>query len=488
MMNRASVLAWGVLFFAGCVEPGVENENSLDGIEVTEESLVGDPPGSFFGPCGDGVVNPGSGEECDDRNRTNNDGCDNDCTLPDVTGLALGENHTCALIDTGNVRCWGNGGKGRLGYGNTNTIGDNEFIGSVGNLNFGLTGGVKVASIGAGAEHTCALFTNGNVRCWGEGDLGRLGYSNTNDLGDNEPISIIGNVDLGGTVVQLAVGHLHNCALLSTGSVRCWGEGSYGKLGYGNTNNIGDNETPATAGNVNFGLTGGVTVTKLAAGRDHTCALLSNGDVKCWGEGSVGQLGYGSGSEVHSPSSVGAVPLPGPAVSLSAGSFHTCAVLVSGDTSCWGSNQFGALGHGMNNVGSLISVGDDELAGTTGPVAIEDASFVALGHHHSCVLLTTGEVRCWGQQMPNGAVGLGIINAALGIFGDFEVPGNLAPIQITGSTASLVAGGRSHSCAVLSNGKLQCWGLNDFGQLGYGNTTNIGDNEFPYQAGTVPLF
>lgn len=107
-------------------------------------------------------------------------------------------------------------------------------------------------AIAAGDLHTCALLDSGAVRCWGSGENGRLGYGDTNYIGDNELPSTAGDVSVGGTVVQIAAGGLHTCALIDSGAVRCWGSGGRGALGYGNTNTIGDNELPSTAGDVPY--------------------------------------------------------------------------------------------------------------------------------------------------------------------------------------------------------------------------------------------
>src|SRR5690606_34498692 len=207
-----------------------------------------------------------------------------------VVQLAAGSNHTCAVVSDGRVRCWGQGTFGRLGYGNTNHIGDDEEPASVGDVDVGGT----VTQLAAGALHTCALLDGGRVRCWGAESEGQLGYANVNTIGDDEAPASAGDVDVGGAVIQLVAGWLHTCALLETGRVRCWGEGSGGSLGYGNTNNIGDDEHPATAGDVNLGG----DVTQLAADSDHTCAALKGGWVRCWGSNAFGRLGYGNTNDI----------------------------------------------------------------------------------------------------------------------------------------------------------------------------------------------
>src|SRR5690606_21213234 len=160
-----------------------------------------------------------------------------------------------------------------LGYGNTNNIGDDEHPATAGDVNLG----GDVTQLAADSDHTCAVLKGGWVRCWGSNAFGRLGYGNTNDIGDDEAPASAGDVNVGGPVTQLVAGARHTCALLENGRVRCWGEGSGGSLGYGNTNTIGDDEHPATAGDVDVGG----TVIQLAAGGWHTCALLENRRVRC---------------------------------------------------------------------------------------------------------------------------------------------------------------------------------------------------------------
>ncbi|MDQ3871504.1 MAG: hypothetical protein M3301_07825, partial [Chloroflexota bacterium] len=185
--------------------------------------------------------------------------------------LDAGGYHTCALI-AANVRCWGYSGNGQLGYGNTNTIGDDETPGSVGPVDLG--GGHTATAISAGTGHTCALLDDGNVRCWGFGGDGRLGYGNLNNIGNDESPASVGPVDLGAghTATAISAGGGHTCVILDDASVRCWGFGGDGRLGYGNVADIGDDETPAAVGPVDLGA--GRTAKAIAAGQSHTCAIL----------------------------------------------------------------------------------------------------------------------------------------------------------------------------------------------------------------------
>ncbi|MFM9225531.1 MAG: RCC1 domain-containing protein, partial [Actinomycetota bacterium] len=153
---------------------------------------------------------------------------------------------------------------------------------------------VQAGKIDLGTHHSCVVLADGAVNCWGRNNFGMLGRGNTASIGDNETPDSVGTLNLGAgvTATATAVGSIHSCILTSGGSVKCWGTGTLGRLGYGNTTTIGDNETPDSIGVVNLGV--GVTATAISAGSTHTCALLSGGTVKCWGANSYGQLGYGN--------------------------------------------------------------------------------------------------------------------------------------------------------------------------------------------------
>jgi cysteine-rich repeat protein len=470
--------------------------------------------------CGDGFFNPAAGEQCDDGNLIDTDECTATCELasctdgllnanetdvdcggqcgatcealascstsqdcaapgvclagtcvPDARRLATGSSHTCAVLDTGAVRCWGAAGSGRLGYANTNHIGDDETPASVGDVTVGGT----VVQVAASNSHTCALLATGAVRCWGSGILGNLGYANGNTIGDNETPASAGDVPVGGTVVQIAAGREHTCALLDTGAIRCWGNDLGGRLGYANGNVIGDNETPASAGDVAVGG----TVVQIAAGDAHTCALLDTGAVRCWGRGYSGRLGYGNTNNIgdnETPTSVGDVPVGGTVVQIAAGGEHTCAVLDTGAVRCWGYGFLGRLGYANND-----DIGDDETPASVGDVPVGGTVVqIAAGSQHTCAVLDTGAVRCWGHGS-NGMLGYGH-QASIG---DNETPASAGNVNLGGTAVQIAAGG-GHTCARLDTGAIRCWGYGFYGQLGYGNQTSIGDNEHPVSAGDVP--
>ena len=394
--------------------------------------------------------------------------------------LDTGFSHTCVILTGGKVRCWGTNGSGQLGYGNTTAIGDTETPGSVGPVPLGA--GRRAFALAVGFAHTCALLDNGRVRCWGDAGNGRIGSGSIDSIGDTEPVTAVGPVSLGSgrRAVAISAGDQHTCAVLDTGKVLCWGYGAFGRLGYGNTNTVGDNELPSAVGPVPLGA--GLKAAAISAGGFVTCVLLQQGTVKCWGDGFHGISGQGNPITIgdnETPAAVGTVFLGRKAVAISAGLAHACAILDNGKVRCWGQGALGRLGYGNVN-----DIGDNELPGFAGPVDIgTDRKAVAIssGGEHTCVILDTGKVRCWGDAA-DGRLGYGDLND----IGDNETPGGFGPVDLgLGRTAVAISTGEVHSCALLDTGKVRCWGNGAGGRLGYGNTAVIGDTETPGGFGPV---
>jgi len=390
-------------------------------------------------------------------------------SLGGLQSISSSFSHSCVLLDNAYVRCWGYNGYGQLGYGNTLNIGDNEHPFTAGTVN--LVG--NAIQVSTGGYHTCALLDSGFVRCWGRNNYGQLGYGTTENVGDGEAVSSQGYVTLGGRATKIAAGSFHTCALLTTGKVRCWGYNADGQLGLGHTNHIGDTETVWTAGDVSLGA----LAKDIVAGGDHTCALLTTSNVRCWGRNGHGQLGLGNITQIGDnevPSSVAEVNVGGLVKQLSAGSLHTCAVLETGNARCWGYNGYGQLGYG-----NTLTIGDNETPASAGDINLGDTVLQIVagqnnesGQNHTCALLSNGGVKCWGL---NNYGQLGYGNTT-----NLHAPS--AFVNLGGASAYAISSGGEFSCALLSTGTARCWGLSNFGQLGYGNTNTIGDNELPSTA------
>lgn len=393
-----------------------------------------------------------------------------------AVGVSAGVFHTCAVIDDGNVKCWGYQQFGALGYGNDLEAFPDAHTSMPSTLPF-VDVGAPVARIEASYYFTCALFENGNVLCWGLNSAGQLGQDVGYSTGVFDVPADYAPIDLGGPSAQISAGGGHACALLESGVLECWGNNSAGQLGDGNGGTGQKSYTPVIA------QVGGIVV-QVSAGGGHTCAVLESGDVYCWGQGGVGALGYGNTDDVGDdevPADVGPVDLGGPAVQVSCGDYHTCALLESSEVLCWGLGDYGMLGYRDTN-----SIGDDETPASIGPVDVGTAvEQIAVGAHHTCALLEGGNVKCWGQGA-GGQLGYGNSENV----GDDEVPADVGFVDVGAQVVAMDAG-QGHTCVLTTTGAIRCWGIDDSGQLGYGlgpGVTYIGDDETPASMGDVPLF
>jgi alpha-tubulin suppressor-like RCC1 family protein len=280
---------------------------------------------------------------------------------PSATAIAAGESHSCALLDNGSVKCWGLNNYGQLGIDNTTTMGDGS--GEMALLpSIDLGTGRTAAAIAVGQYHSCALLDNASVKCWGKNNYGQLGIDNTTTMGDNSSeMALLPSIDLGTgrTATAIAAGTEHSCALLDNASVKCWGYNNKGQLGIDNTNNMGDGSGEmAQLTGINLGT--GRTATAIAAGGKHSCALLDNASVKCWGLNDKGQLGIDNATDMGKTSgSMAVLPVVNlgtgrTATAIAAGYYHSCALLDNASVKCWGYNVSGALG-----IDNITDMGDN---------------------------------------------------------------------------------------------------------------------------------
>jgi alpha-tubulin suppressor-like RCC1 family protein len=394
----------------------------------------------------------------------------------DAGSLDLGTFHGCAITASGELRCWGSNQYGQLGQGNTNNIGNDAGESTV-PVDLG---GHDAVDVSAGQEHTCAVLDDGSVRCWGRNDRGQLGQGNTTNIGDNAGESTV-LVDLDGQVArEVAAGWAHTCALLDDGFVRCWGFNGYGQLGQGNTTNIGDDpgELPVTVA-----LPGPAIA--LTTGGNFNCALLSSGELRCWGLALDGELAQGDTNSIgdgfgDAGQTTVAVDFAGHAVrAVSAGGAHTCAVLDDGSVRCWGWGGYGQLAQGST---AVIGDGAGE---TTVPVDLggHQARLIASGTYHSCAVLDDDSTRCWGYNS-SGQLGLGNKDNV----GD-DVGETTAAVDTSGNAPIAISGGQAHTCAAWADRTVRCWGNGFSGQLGIGASVIYGDGvgETPGTAPTTPL-
>jgi alpha-tubulin suppressor-like RCC1 family protein len=397
--------------------------------------------------------------------------------------ISAGGHHTCAILDDGRVRCWGDGVFGQLGIESQQSRGDgaNEMGDGLIAVNLGTS---RVATaLATGLQHSCAVLDTGQLKCWGGNGSGQLGQGDTTNRGNGFGPSVAGTspVDLGvgRTVTAVAAGDTHTCALLDDSTVKCWGSNTAGQLGLGDADARGDGpgEMGPSLPAVDLGT--GRTATAIAASGNHTCAILDNGQVKCWGANTSGQLGQGDTANrgdqtAELGDALPAVPLGTgrTAVAVSAGVNHTCALLDDSNVTCWGEGGSGQLGQGS---GADLGDGPGELGDALAPVALgtgRTAVGVTAGEAHTCAVLDDGTVKCWGDST-RGQLGRGS-TASIGL-NPGELGDALAPVALgTGRTAIAVSAD-NHTCAVLDDHRLKCWGDNADGRLGLGDTSHRGD-------------
>ena len=320
--------------------------------------------------------------------------------LTGVAAVAAGYDHTCALTTRGGVKCWGGNYAGQLGDGTTT----DRRITPVDVV--GLTDGV--GAVAAGFSRTCVLTAAGGVKCWGYGQGGSspvdvpglvdgvaaitLGgdtcaLTMAGDVkcwrGDSQPVDVVGLTD---GVVAVAAGGGHTCALIAAGGVQCWGSNYFGELGDGQA--CGEYcTTPVDV----IGLTNDVAA--IAAGGGHTCALMTEGSVKCWGRNIGGQLGDSTTTDRSTP--VDVTGLSSGVAALAAGYLHTCAVTAESGVKCWGWNAHGQLGAAVAERCVLLV----SCSSTPVDVGLESsAASISTGDSHTCVVTTEGGAKCWGRN------------------------------------------------------------------------------------------
>ena len=483
--------------------------------------------------------------------------------LRDVTQIAAGGAHTCALTTLGGVKCWGYGGEGRLGNGATSGTQSTPVDVCVTSSTPGACNGTPrrdLTQIAAGQNHTCALTTSGGVKCWGQGNSGQLGddaesdrstpvdvtgsgpvvgfpaaltVTATDDTGstttsvnltevskpwftypnvlftngldrqqlapvarggsDTKEFSVSGTLPGGVTfnratgtftgpaagwnfkATQVAAGRNHTCALTTSLGVKCWGNGAYGQLGNGTLTDTQSTPVDVCVSVLTPGACAGTPlrgVSQIAAGDSHTCALTTSQGVKCWGYG--GDLGDGGVTDQSTPVNVvatgeseGGAALSG-ITQIATGGTDTCALTTSGGVKCWGVGASGQLGDGdtserLTPVDVCVTVVTPGICNGT---PLRDVTQIAAGTFHTCVLTGSGGVKCWGSGT-SGELGNGATSnqsTPVDVVATGEGPGGAALLDVSQITA-----GNDHTCALTLSGGVKCWGYG--GGLGNGATS-----------------
>lgn len=355
---------------------------------------------------------------------------------------------------------------------------------------------VKIAT---GRAHTCIVTSTGGVQCWGANDQGQLGDGTNND--SLKPVNVLGFTN---GVAAISAGANHTCARTSPGGIKCWGGNGTGQLGDGTKI---DRSTPVGVLKSGGPATFDSGVTAISAGDDHSCMVIVNAGVFCWGGNSFGQLGILSTST--SPLASGSFGVTTGTVSISAGTLRTCSVTSGGGIKCWGreldfsavkqptdvknlQSGFTAVATSgrhtclLNTTGKVECWGQN-IAGQVGDgtndirnrkvdvVGLSDSiSKFSIGFEHNCALTTTGDVKCWGNNS-SGQIGAGTNSI-------YTVPTKV--LDLPAGVTEIAVGAGEHTCAITALISVMCWGSNTRGQLGDG-TTN--DSSTPvFMAGIIP--
>lgn len=451
-------------------------------------------------------------------------------SLASVTGsliypisVAAGGNHSCAVDINGTVQCWGANSNGQLGNGNTTD--------QLSPVVFQIPSGRRARQVSAGFTFTCALLDDNTVWCAGAGSSGQLGNNSTSSSATPVQVQVSGGTNALSDVVEITTGDFHACALGTDGGAYCWGAA----MGNGSTSQqnraIYAANSPllrsiSAAGTTTCGVTAGGEVTCWGANADgelgdgtttarataatvsglsnvaavgvgvfHACAVKADGTLTCWGKNGNGQVGNGTtSSSVTSPATVSFSA--NPVLGVLGGLAHTCALTASG-LHCWGSDSAGQLGNGTTLTGNQTSPTLATLPPYSDVVEIAPFTFATVetastfqrgrildvGANHTCMVVPAGSfvnvsssatsdgasssrvsttsVACWGQN-------------SFGQLGTGNTTPHNRPRWVSGLPAGpkAVATGANHTCALIADGTVRCWGRNNVGQLGDGTTTD----------------
>jgi alpha-tubulin suppressor-like RCC1 family protein len=276
-----------------------------------------------------------------------------------------------------------------------------------------------------------------------KGDDTGMGFSTGTDDAGTETESDTSEHEGLLIAVEVSSGVDHSCARLEDGRVACWGIDDHGELGDG----------PELVNQLSPVLVVGLPAPAVAidAGADHSCAVLDDGSVWCWGSNGNLQLGIPDvTAEPGGPLQV--MDLGGAAIDVSSGAAHSCALLQGGTVRCWGSNAYYRLGHG----------GPQEDSAVVSVAELEGVSMISAGSVTSCALLDDGQVRCWGTYVP-------------GVDGLVAAPTPIAVDELPSPAIMVSVGVGGFACALIADGNVRCWGPNTSGQVGNGNIDDNGD-------------
>ena len=415
--------------------------------------------------------------------------------------------HSCAIRGTDKeVWCWGDDSDGRLG-------GESPM-----GLPVKVPGLSNILSVAVGEKFSCALLNNGAVKCWGFNNIGQLGNGTTDT--SRIPVTVDGITGASfrrnpnQIAISITAGLTHTCAILEDTTAKCWGANRNGQLGDGTTNR---SLTPVQVLESAGSTTPLRNIVSIAAGHNHTCAVIMGGTAKCWGKNRLGQLGTGPRENTRESF----IPVPVAdlggtgnilAVSISSGNFHTCAVVTDNKARCWGLDQDGQIGSNYIGTSNPFSrfrelsplyqgyvypeiptkVWED-YSPSNSPIELDNVNSISPGENHTCSLRMinqVGQVWCWGGAL-HGQLGIDIITTGYdGIPSSSGTPPSTQIRNSAGETDPItravlydddnddntnevaldnikgVSSGQHHSCALSNDDRVWCWGSNANSRLG----------------------
>jgi alpha-tubulin suppressor-like RCC1 family protein len=361
--------------------------------------------------------------------------------VPCVAELGGGASHLCARRQDGHLQCWGDNDRGQIGDGSStervlpvdiDTDEDGEPLGAV-------------LDIGLGSHHTCAVTANGTY-CWGENSSGELGDPSLELHPAPTPLPV--------DAISIAAGLSHTCWLTEGGAVDCIGDNAASQLG-------ADQDAVPSSSDPVEAVASGAAAVALGAGAFHTCAVMDDDSLRCWGGNADGEVGDGSFDNAREPATVRPAGSTGRAATSDR---FSCSIDAGGAVLCWGDNTYGQLGNG-----------DLEDREVPTEVALEgEATQIALGDDHACARMKSGELWCWGSN-------------ALGQLGPDAGAMEKEPVRVRDDDVLLVAAAANTTCFLELSGTVLCMGAGSSGERGNGREE---DGAEPVEVGlscdTVP--
>jgi prepilin-type N-terminal cleavage/methylation domain-containing protein len=300
-----------------------------------------------------------------------------------IKSIAAGLQHTCVIASDDQVYCWGDGAQGQLGRGSTSDSSVPVAVTKTGALS-----GLTIKSISAGYYHTCVIASDNQTYCWGDGAQGQLGRGSLSD--SSVPVAVDTSDVLSGLSVKyITNGYYHTCVIASNNQAYCWGDNTNGQLG---NNSIIDSSIPVAVDT--SGVLNGLTI-KSISGYYHTCVIASNDQLYCWGDNGQGQLGNNSVTNSLMPVAVvNTGVLNGLTIqSVTTGYYHTCAIASNNQLYCWGDGAKGQLGRN--------SLSDSRVpVAVLGSGALNGLNIESIsgGYYFNCAYASDDNVYCWGDN------------------------------------------------------------------------------------------